>query len=85
MSPINFIQGMRAVTTPVVEPQDGDEAYQGRRLVACLVSKPNHWVTYVKQDNRWWNLDSASNAAAMQNPFMSQSPRHLIMQLWFAL
>ena len=76
---------MGAVTTPVVEPQDGDEAYQGRRLVAVLVSKPNHWVTYVKQDSSWWNLDSASKAAAMQNPFTSQSARHLIMQLWFAM
>ena len=85
MSPVNNMQGVGAVTTPVMEPQDGDAAFQGRRLVAVLVSKPRHWVTYVKQNNVWWNLDSASNAAAIQNPFTSQSARHMIMQLWFAL
>ena len=74
-----------AVTTPVMEPVDGDPAYQGRRLVGVLVSKPNHWVTFVKQNNVWWNLDSVSRAAVMQNPFTCQSARHMIMQLWFAV
>ena len=73
------------VTTPVMEPVDGDPAYQGRRLVAVLVSKPNHWVTFVKQNNVWWNLDSVSRAAVMQNPFTCQSAMHIIMQLWFAV
>ena len=76
---------MRAVTTPVMEPVDGDAAYQGRRLVAVLVSKPNHWFTFVKKNGVWWNLDSVSNAAVIQNPFTCQSARHMIMQLWFAL
>ena len=73
------------VTTPVMELEDGDPAYQGRRLVAVLVSKPNHWVTFVKLDNVWWNLDSVSNVAVAQNPFTCQSARHIIMQLWFSL
>lgn len=72
------------ITTPVQEPQDGDQAFQGRRLVAVLVSKPRHWVTFAKIDNVWWNLDSATNAAVMQNPFVCQSQNNLIMQLWFA-
>ena len=78
-------RAVRAVTTPVMEPVDGDAAYQGRRLVAVLVSKPNHWVTFVKKNGVWWNLDSVSNAAVIQNPFTCQSARHMIMQLWFAL
>ena len=80
-----MMQAVRAVTTPILEPQDGDAAYQGRRLVAVLVAKPRHWVTYVKLNQAWWNLDSASNAAVNQNPFLCQSHRDLIMQLWFAL
>ena len=72
------------IVTPVQEPRDGDEAFQGRRLVAVLVSKPRHWVSFAKIENVWWNLDSSANAAVMQNPFVCQSPNNLIMQLWFA-
>ena len=86
MLSINNVQGaVTVMTTPVLEPEDGDPAFQGRRLVAVLVSKPNHWVTFVKVDGVWWNLDSVSNVAVIQNPFTCQTARHIVTQLWFAL
>ena len=71
------------ITSPVQEPRDGEAAFFGKEVAAVLVSTPGHWVTYIKLRGVWWCVDSIRAHAVQRNPFLCQSPRHMIMQLWF--
>ena len=71
------------VTSPVQEPRDREAAFFGKEVAAVLVSTPGHWVTYIKLRGVWWCVDSIRAHAVQSNPFLCQSPRHMIMQLWF--
>ena len=84
------------VTTPVLEPQDGDAAFFGKICAGVLVhqrppppptpeqqQQTGHWITYVKFQGTWWCLDSVRNASFQQSPFAHQTPLQTIMQLWF--
>ena len=68
-----------------MEPQDGDPAWQGRRLTTVLLSTPGHWIAYTRDVvGRWWELDTAGNGVARQsNPFLIQDQNHLVMQVTF--
>ena len=68
---------------PVQEPRDREAAFFGKEVAAVLVSTPGHWITYIKLRGVWWCVDSIRAHAVQRNPFLCQSPRHMIMQLWF--
>ena len=67
----------------VEEPRSGpggDPAWQGRELVAALVSTPGHWVPYLRVQGVWWEVDGGIRQA---NPFQNQSPHSSVSFLAF--
>ena len=75
--------GPLLITSPVQEPRVREAAFFGKEVAAVLVSTPGHWITYIKLRGVWWCVDSIRAHAVQRNPFLCQSPRHMIMQLWF--
>ena len=70
-------------TAPVEEPRSGpggDAAWQGRELVAALVSTPGHWVPYLRVQGAWWEVDGRIR---QMNPFQNQSPNSIVSFLAF--
>ena len=73
------------VTSPVLEPQAGDPAWQGRQVVAALTWTPGHWVTYVCVNGIWWSVDTVGAGVVQANPFLLQGPNMTINFLAFRL
>ena len=73
-----------AVTTPVLEPNYGDPFWQDREVVAVLVHTLGHWISYIPENQIWWQVDSAGGGNVIwANPFDNQTPHHLINVLAF--
>ena len=61
-----------------------DPFWQNREVVAALVHTPGHWISYIRLNQIWWQVDSAGNGVVIQsNPFDNQTPYHLINILAF--
>ena len=71
------------VTTRVTEPLAGHPSWANRRPVAVIVSQPGHYVSYLRQANIWFRLDSASRTVIPQNPFQAQMPNNMICVVAF--
>ena len=67
-----------------MEPQNGDPFWQDREVVAVLVHTPGHWISYIRLNHNWWQVDSAGRGVVVQaNPFDNQTPYHIINFLTF--
>jgi hypothetical protein len=76
------------ISTQLREPAK-EEEWGGRRLVSVITHSGQgsnagggHYVTYVREDETWWRVDSLPQKASIENPFLMQH-RHKITMLAF--
>ena len=65
------------ILTPIMPPRDEDDVWGGKSAVCLLMYSGDggegHWVAYAREEGGpWYRLDSATTAAAEDNPFLVQ-------------
>ena len=80
------------VTTPILEPREDHEEWEGKTLIAVLCHSEitnsegmvsGHWLTYWRVLGQWFELDSARLNVREINPFIVQSDEVTIDYLLF--
>ena len=77
------------VTTPIREPSEEHEEWEGKSLIAVLChsqilnSNGGHWITYRRVRGQWFELDSTTINIVARNPFIVQSDDVTIDYLLF--